>query len=327
MITHPRNDPNRLLAAAALGVGISALIIWIPARGHVQNATFGDGQVYRYIARHLFGPPGPITAAPVQYGRIGLPSLLWLLSGGSGNAMPYVQPIVMMLSGGAIAAATAALLPGSLVVSAAPFAALGLSASLAGGFTEPLAVALCLCALVLIERDRWGPATAILAAAILTKETALAVVGGIIIWQLLRREYKGLVVIASVVPYLAWGLYVASRYGAFPLSDPWWRAQTVGTPFVALWRTLSIGGTAAIVAGIHAGLGVFTLAIWRRNRAATIALITSVQILVTTPVVWGYLGDGLRSTTFFEVFLILAVLGILRQSERNSLDGESNPLP
>jgi hypothetical protein len=304
---------RQLLIAGALGAAVSGLIIWIPAHGHVRNATFGDGVLYRYVASHLnayAGQPGTLTPEdlPIRYGRVGLPAMMWLLSGGSRAAMFYVQPILMMASGAVAAAATHALLRGSIVKSLAPFAALGLSTSIAGGFAEALAIALSLFALVLIRQNEWLAATVCLAAAILAKESSLVVLAGILIWQFRKREFRSLLLVASVVPYLLWAFVVAHRFGTFPWQDPWWKSHAFGTPFVAFWRTLSVGGSGAVLAAVHAGLVIIALLICRRGLSGTIALVASVPIFVTAPGVWRYTGDALRAVSFFEVFLIIAVL-------------------
>jgi hypothetical protein len=224
----------------------------------------------------------------------------------------------MMAAGGVLASETAALISGPIFLSLLPFASLAVTASIMGGFAEPIVIALLLAAILLLERKRWVSATILLAAALLTKEIVITAIVGIMVWHLLRREYTGLLVGLSVIPYLAWAIFIHARFGSFPWSDPWWHEHAFGTPFLALWRTLSGGGSAAVVAAVHAALALSVLAFWRRNQFATIALLSGVQVFLTVRFDWSYLVDGLRGVTMLEVFWILGVAMVLQDRSARS---------
>jgi len=307
------NTRKRLLAAAAIGVGISALLIWIPARGNAHNATFGDAELYRYVATHLTISRSQAGGAySVRFGRIVFPVLLWFFSGGREAAIFYIQPIIMMIAGGVIAAESAALLPGPFIVGLVPFASLALSVSIMGGFAEPLVVAFVLGAILLVRRKQWGLAALVFAFALLTKEVAITVLAGVILWQLAKRDYKSLVLGVALLPYLAWSVFVQHRYGYYPWSDPWWSSHAFGAPFVVWWRALSGGGVGAIVAAVHAVLAVSMPPLCRRNQMATIAAVSGLQVFVTVRQDWMYLVDGLRGVVMLEVFWLLAVVMIVQ---------------
>src|SRR5688500_8807954 len=100
--------------------------------------TFGDGRLHRAVAldlaadRQTASPTLTASGPALRYGRIGLPVVLWALSGGNETAMAYVQPLIMILCAAGIAMATAVLLPSpSPAVALIPFVAVGLTASLA----------------------------------------------------------------------------------------------------------------------------------------------------------------------------------------------------
>jgi hypothetical protein len=323
------NARQRLLAAGAIGIVISALLIWIPARGNPYNATFGDAELYRYVATHLTisrSQAGGVYS--VRFGRIVFPVLLWLLSGGREAAIFYIQPIIMMFTGGVIAAESAALLPGPFIVGLVPFASLALSVSIMGGFAEPLVVAFVLGAILLVRRKRWGLAALLFAFALLTKEVAITVIAGVILWQLSRREYKSLVLGVALLPYLAWSVFVQHRYGYYPWSDPWWNSHAFGAPFLVWWRTLSIGGVGTVVAAVHAVLAISMLLLCRRYQMATVAAVSGLQVFVTVRQDWMYLVDGLRGVVMLEVFWLLAVVMIIqsRDSPAKAHSGRSYPL-
>jgi len=160
-------------------------------------------------------------------------------------------------------------------------------------------------------------ATIAMAMALITKESSFVVLGGLLIWSLYRRQWKNLYLAAAVIPYAVWGLIVRTRFGYFPLTDPWLRNLSLGRPGIALWQTWHGPLGSAVVAGVLAllaCLAVFLL-IKKRTLFGVIAALASIQVLVTAPVVWRYLGDGLRSVTFQEIFIIMTV--VLFAQDRN----------
>src|SRR5439155_12437729 len=141
---------------------------------------------------------------------------------------------------------------------------------------------------------RWGLATLLFAIALLTKEVAITVLAGTILWQLSKRAYKSMLLAAAILPYLAWSVFDQHRYGYYPWSDPWWSSHAFGAPFVVWWKTLSGGGVGAVVAAVHAVLAVSILLLCRRNQMATVAAVSGLQVFVTVREDWMYLVDGVR---------------------------------
>jgi hypothetical protein len=170
-MTEPGSGPDRrsVVTAAAAG-GLLALVVIVGSSGFdINRMTFGDGVLHRYVAENLSASSEEVTVdleghgTALRYGRIVLPLLIWIGSAGQSDAMPYVQPLIMVLCAAAIAAAARLLLPESGWAGAlAPFIALGLTTSLAGGFAEPPAVAFAMWAVVLARRERWVPAAGLL---------------------------------------------------------------------------------------------------------------------------------------------------------------------
>lgn len=313
-----------VLLGALAGAVLTSALIWIPARGHVRDATFGDGELYRYVAQHLTSPREAVTPllAPrglsIRYGRIGLPALLWLFSLGKPSVMFWVQPLLMTVAGALAGAATVCLLNGPPLFAMVPFLSLAFSMSVAGGFAEGMSVALILLSLVFVQREEWIPASLAMSAAILTKESAFVVLMGTVAWLVLKRSWKGLWISSAAIPYIVWGVYVRQRYGFFPLTDPWLKDKTVGTIGVSLYKSFAAGGNGALAAGLHALLAVVAIALLMRTRSffSVVAVIGSIPVFATAPVVWHYVGDGFRSAVFQEVFVVLALINAVRSSHQ-----------
>lgn len=307
-----------LASAALLGAIIAVIIVGATGRFDVDQMTFGDGLLHRYVAQHLTTPAEEVESVlgghgtSIRYSRIGLPVLLWLSSAGSADAMRYVQPLLMVLAAGAAAAAARALLPRLPLAVFAPFAAIGFTLALTGGFAEPIAVALGLWAVVCARRERYWATAALLALAMLTRENAAGILAGLALWDLLRHRVKPVVILASsVVPVVAWHLIVGARFGFLPLSDPWLssQSQTVGPPFVVLWRALTNADSRTVfVILVHVALAALALSFWRTNELGTAAAFSGVQILWAGPDAWRYIGDAFRLMSFLEVFLVMAWL-------------------
>jgi hypothetical protein len=305
--------------AALIGALFSVIVIVAASGGDIDRMTFGDGVLHRYVAENLTASPEEVTedlaghGTALRYGRISLPLLLWLGSAGRASAMPYVQPLFMVLAASAIAAATQMLLrPPRWMLSVAPFIAIGLTASLAGGFAEPVAIALALWGVVATQRDRWVAAAGLFAGAMLTRENAIAVLIGAVAWALLRRRVRGAAILSlAIVPVAAWHLVVAARFGFLPINDPLLRTthEAFGPPVIATWRALTESTpSATILVVVHLFLAVVALALWRRSDLGAIAAAGGLLMLWNGPFQWRYLGDAIRLQVFLEVFTVLAVL-------------------
>jgi hypothetical protein len=296
--------------------------------------TIGDGRIATYVASHLNTAPEDVDPVVVRrgtslrYGRIGLPAGIWLLSAGRPSAMPYVQPLIMIACGGAVAAAAARLFPAApRPVAAAPFAAAGLTLALSGGFAEAFSIAFGLWAVVLAVEGRWRGATVLCAASMLGRENAGAVLLGLLVWASLRGTFRpASVLLLALVPLGAWYAYVAVRYGHVPVLDPYLRVRTdtIGPPVLALVRSLTqTRAAAAAVAATHAVLAVVALALWRRSAAGAVAAAAALQVFFSSPYTWHFTGEAVRTGAFLQVFLVLA-LGALRYAPEERTRRSSN---
>ena len=284
--------------------------------------TFGDGRFYLYVASHLDATPAdlnPTVAArgpALRYGRIGLPALVWVLSAGRPSVMPYAQPVAMILSGAAIAGATVLLLDRLPIrVAVIPFLAMGLSLSITGGFVEPLAAAACLWAIVLARRQRWATAAVALAAAVLTRESSVVIVAGLASWALIRRDRRGAaIVLASLLPVLAWHALVRTRFGIWPALDPYLAsgADLNRVPFKSIVSALTGGSwTVRFIAGGHLALGLWCATQWRTSTLGSSAAAASLQVAIVPALTWSFVGDTLRTFALLELMAVLLVASIV----------------
>jgi hypothetical protein len=315
---------RRLVVAALLGCAIAVIVIGASSRFDVDRMTFGDGVLHRYVAEHLTAPAERVTkdlgghGTAIRYSRVGLPALLWTFSAGNRDAMRYAQPLLMVIAAAAAAAAAQALLPRVPFAGAVPFAGIGLTLSLAGGFAEPIGVACALWAVVAARRARYWSAAVLLAAAMLTRENAVGILLGLMLWELVHRRVRPAFVMASsVLPVAVWHLLVAARFGFLPLRDPFLVSQSeaTGVPGIGLWRSLThLGSASVLVIVVHIVLGIAALTLWRANDLGAAAALSALQLLVAGLDTWRFVGDALRLMSFLEVFLVMAF--VARMEER-----------
>jgi hypothetical protein len=318
-MTTMRATRREMGAAALFGAVFASAVILIQAHGHFDRAVFGDGVLFRYVAQHLAATPAQVAGflgahgPSLRFGRIGFPVLIWLLSAGNVTAMTYVQPALMILSAAAIAAAARALLPrAGLAGSLAPFIAPGLTATLAGGFADPIAIAFALWGTVKALEDRLVVAALLFAAAVLVRENAAALALGVFgwLWVFSRRRSAIVAFAGTLLPAAVWHVIVAQRFGTFPLLDPWLgRSQTSGVPVVAYVRALSRVPTAGLILMVlQLGVGMIAVVFWRSSPLAAAAAVCVLQIISTGIGSWRYIGDAARLAAPLDVFAILALV-------------------
>lgn len=316
---------GQIVTAASLSALLAAVIILGSSRGDVDRMTEGDGLIYQYVAANLAQDPEAMHPVVVErgtslrYGRIGFPALIWLFSAGQRAAMPYVQPLLIVLAAGAAGAASATLLSRAGPLGALlPFLAPGFSVSVQGGFADAVAVPFALWAVVFARRERWLPTGVMLGAAMLTRENAGAVLVGIGVWLLLRRRFAVVGALSlSVIPLLAWYMFVDQRYGHIPILDPYLRSttDTIAAPGLAIWRSLTDStASGTLTAAIHLGLALVAFALWRRSIVGAIAAACGLQVLAAGRFSFAYEGEAFRQFTLLQLFLIIA-LGWKRWSE------------
>src|SRR5688572_12593096 len=107
-----------VVRSALLGAVFALAMILLFSGGDVDRMTISDGLIERRVAANLDAAPSEVLPQVVErgtalrYGRIGLPLALWLFSAGQNDAMPYVQPILMVAAAAAACGAAAMLLGG-----------------------------------------------------------------------------------------------------------------------------------------------------------------------------------------------------------------------
>jgi hypothetical protein len=222
-----------------------------PGNLHVEPGIRGyDGQAFYRFARN------PVTRDRTDDGisllrpayrhqRIGYPLLAWAASGGGREAaVPTALVAVNVLAGAALAAVAAALARDagrSPWWGLVPAGWAGFLVALALDLSEVLAAALLLGALLALRRERWAPATALLVAAALTRETTLLVALAVLAAALLPRLRARVPIVVGVVPLVvdgAWRLALRAWWGPTPAAAGDVDAA-VGVPFVGLARQLA----------------------------------------------------------------------------------------
>ena len=310
---------SRYVAAGLAAAAVAAAIILASSRGDVDRMTYGDGLIYRYVAAHFSQEPQYISpvvrerGTSLRYGRVGLSALIWVASAGRPSAMPYAQPVIIILAAAAAGIASTRLLPrAGPLAPLVPFLAPGFSLAVAGGFAEVVAIAFALWSVVMARDERWGIAASFLAAALLTRENAGAVLVGLVVWCALRRFLSAIPVLAlSVVPLIIWYGVVAGRYGHIPILDPYLRVttDTIGPPIVAIGRALvDSPANSAVTAAIHLLIAIVAFTYWRRSIVGAIAAASGLQVLAAGRFSFAFEGEAVRQFASLQLFMIMAFI-------------------
>lgn len=200
---------------------------------HVRPDEGYDGQFFFRLARDPFTftprAEGVEVDSSLRFQRIVYPGLAWVVSGGNASAVPWALVIVNVLALGALGG-----LGGAIARSSGRHATWGLLLPAYFGFvftlsrdlSEIVEVAFLVAGFLALRRDRRWLAAGLLAAAVLTRETALFAVAGIALWRLFaiatRRARPSTVDATWIVPPLAfgaWQLVVADTTGSLPATD------------------------------------------------------------------------------------------------------------
>jgi hypothetical protein len=171
---------------------------------------------------------------------------------------------------------------------------------------------------VFVRRSQWLPASAALTAAVLTRETAVVVALGLIVWAVAKGHRRGAVVLAlSIVPVVAWHAIVRARFGSWPMLDPYLATTGVQPiPFVSISKAIVQEAWAArLTALAHLALAVPLIARWRRSALDAAAAGAALQVASVPPLTWSYLGDAYRTFALMELMALL-VLGAVVMARR-----------
>jgi hypothetical protein len=235
-----------------------------------------DGQFAYYIARDLGGAAKYLDVPAYRYQRIVYPLLAWALSlGGQPALLPWVMVIINLI---ALSAGTALL--ERLLVQEKVSRWYALSYGLFAGVfvavrfstNEPLAYGLVLGALVAARRGSIRAFAALLAVAILTKETTLFFGIGYGLYFIFQRRWLAalLLGIATSLPFLIWQVALNGAFGTFGVGSGGAMATPFEVlPFNGIWRAAAYGPQVFIVTALVAVPGALipTLwALWRTGR-------------------------------------------------------------
>ena len=318
-----------------------------------EDSTGYDGQFVYRLALDPF--TDDVTAygitldnATYRHQRIGLPFAAWAVSR-AGVPVSVALPLVngLALVAAAWAGAVLARRMGrhalwGVLVALSP----GLVVAVNRDLTEPLQTGLLLVGLVAWTgaRTPWrtAAAVALFTAAALTRETTLAVLFGLGVWELYvvvrRRELgalaRGALLLVPVVAVAAWQAYLGGVWGELPFAA---NEGDVGLPFLNTAETfLANGGdwsdwttTDALLAHawvaqrvLLAALLAYVFVTLLRGRAeAAVKAAWVVAALLALSAAWGRDVAFLRAANEAIVLAVLVLLGVRRRGATLALAG------
>ena len=332
-----RETRKIILGTAALGAVVTAVILVLMVlrvstlhvsgqsslvRGfeHPKGAVekmlaTSDGQTIAAIARDpTLSHPEVFNGHDFAY-RAMRPApeyLTWLLSAGHPGWVPGAMIAVAILSGGAIAAACAALLlrrntAARLGVLAAVLP--GSLSSLRGLVPEAGGVAVAATGWLLAGDGNVWSGVALMSAAGLWRETLL-VFPAVLMVSALRRARSLRPAAPYAIPFVVfagWISFVRSRAGTWPWSSTGGR---LGAPFVGIAKDLSYWkNTAALeIAGILVTAALIVLAVRRRDRAAPVMIGYGVLATILGVDVWHTWADWGRVLLPLHLFGLVVLV-------------------
>jgi hypothetical protein len=283
----------------------------------------GDPVFYRAVARAPFGNGHSVAAlaeageAPYRYGRIGMPLLAWLLGLGRPGAVEWTLGALHQLGLVAIPFLAATLLDGygaPAIGGAAVLAVPGLLAIYDRPYVEPFLIAILLLAVIALTKGRRRWAWCLVAAAILTKETAAIALVPLIWHELrMRKPREAAVWAGAVMPYAVWAGWVRVRVGEFPfLAKTPARAGALAFPGVGIHDVLvqKSPDHVIVVVMVLATIAIGLAAAWtaRPFVGAGFAAVFALFAACFGANALRYEGDTLRLLALPQVFALLCLV-------------------
>jgi hypothetical protein len=241
---------------------------------YVFPASTGyDGQFYQIVAHDpLFrhGYAAFIDAPRLRYRRILMPALAYLLAAGASQRIDaaYISVCLFFVGLGSFCLAQLALENGrqplwGLLFLFTPATLMGIER-----MTIDISLsALCLLCLLLSRKQHWLLLWCALAAAVLSRETGLLVLAGVVFWLGKRKRFAlAAVLTSSLLPAVAWygfvqihtgGDYSTSGFRLFPILDAFkapLAPDVLGFWFRIATGIAAIGMLAAAVQGVYTAL-------------------------------------------------------------------------
>ena len=330
-----------LFIGVAVGVGLLTMA-FLRARGEVgQFFDRGDARMYWLTARDLFGTGRGFAAlgrgseVPYRYGRVGLPLLGWVLACGQPHLVGPTLLVVNVFALAAVPALSAVLIDeygGNPVRAVIVLLVPGLLVLTVNVVAEPLLIATILFAYVLDRSGRFVWARCVMAYAILVKEIAvLALLPWL--WRAARDRDRAALqgLVATVMPYAAWCVWLRLRVGEFPFrahTDN--RTDALSLPFVGLRDVGALGGpdTRTIVAIVLLTVvfGAFAAWVARDTQLGLLAAAFALPSICLGVQALRFEGETLRLLAVPQVFAVVALAAMLsgpnRLARRRARDTE-----
>lgn len=167
-------------------------------------------------------------------------------------------------------------------------------------------------AVLLVLRNKAGWASVALTASVLSRETMIIAVVGLLVYQLVRRERPGWhTALPFVIPGM-WWLYLRSRLG--DLTDSVQDTQAVGVPFKGFLDAFA-GWTSQPVDYVDLTMGVVLMAIaillvwrtWRSPRliGAMVVGFSAIAVLMVEPVWMNYFDSSRALAPMITAYMLL----------------------
>ncbi|RLB80285.1 MAG: hypothetical protein DRH24_10895 [Deltaproteobacteria bacterium] len=262
----------------------------IPSRAVILENKGYDGQYYYYASRDLLAQKKNIPAFRQQ--RIGLPLIAWLL----GLGKPWPTIIAMIIINLVVASLStfvaACILHGrgisnwwALLIGINTGTILNVYFSL----TSSLMVFFLVAGWWAYERDMSCRTLICWSLAILTRETAVGVVGPVVLWELTRGRWKKAGVIAlTAVPFGIWQIYLWQQLNDLAMIKSGGLLTLPGVGLFQYLKSLPTGPLSKSILLAWSNIAIAVLALWSMATGIVKAMrIWSLEPLILT--LWGIL--------------------------------------
>jgi len=236
----------------------------IPPRAVILENKGYDGQYYYYASRDLLAQKKKIPAFRQQ--RIGLPLIAWLL--GLGKPWPTIMAMIIInLVVASLSAFVAARILHGRGVSNWWALLIGINTgtvlNVYFSLTSSLMVFFLVAGWWAYERDRSCWTWICWTLAILTRETAVGVIGPVVLWELTRGRWKKAGAIGlTAVPFGIWQIYLWHQLNALPMIKSGGLLTLPGVGLFQYLNSLSTGSFSKPLLLAWSNLAMAVLALW-----------------------------------------------------------------
>lgn len=321
--------PRRSITPA-IRMGVMALVAGLMITGALAARNGWDSFI-NYDAKHMHAVALDLDASDVghgssayRYGRVGLPALARILSGGDDELLPMAQMLVTPLAFAAVVAAAVAIAErergrgwrAGLVVLAVP----GLWIGFAAAWADTLLTA---CVLVSIwatlSRRHW-PCLAAIALAALTKEVGVLCAVPAALAAARHGDRRGAMYrVVALAPAAIWWAWIRLQSGEWPaLAHEAARTRAIAVPFTDVVSALHGGRGQPAAAALALVVGIIGFTVLLQHPRHPLAWSAGLWALLGVSLgdnVLLYTGDTLRVLTPVMCVVLLAAV-VLRQDGR-----------